>query len=96
MNIDLNLTHQPDTSLLFVFDGESGLLQHEQYSIHQINKQQAVMTLPRDFTEQSVTIEGKLFDQDFASVTPYVCTYQQLVDFMVVETEPRDGNFTSL
>ena len=92
MDIDLNLTNEPDTSLLFVFDGESGLLKHEQYSIHQINKHQAVMNLPSNFAEQSVTIEGRLFGQEFSSVTPYMCTYQQLIDFMVVETEPREGN----
>ena len=89
-DINLNSEIQPDTSLLFVFDGASGVLQHSEYAFHQINSNQAILNLP-DPSVQAVTIEGKLFDEDFSTVQPYICTYEQLVDFMVVEPETRDG-----
>ena len=89
--IDLNQPTQPDTSLLLLFEGESGLLEHPKYSITQINTNQAVLNLPNDFAEKSITLEGKLFGEQFERVTPYMCTYEQLVRFMVEEPESRNG-----
>ena len=89
-DINLNSEIQPDASLLFVFDGASGVLHHSKYDFHQINSNQAILNLPNS-PDQTLTIEGKLFDEDFLTVKPYVCTYEQLVDFMVVEPESRDG-----
>ena len=66
------------------------MLQHPKYDFHQINSNQAILNLP-DVAIQSLTVEGKLFDEDFLTVKPFVCTYEQLVDFMVVEPESRDG-----